>query len=119
MNFSILICPSSCYTWKYLSNQNAYPIFGNETYSGVCFYLKIKLKVKILFYLKNSLVCKSAYHDGRVAPWNGENSPVLIQNTSRQLSIYSSALRNGILSSKFIFSNIYLFYLLKININII
>ncbi|CAF4100035.1 unnamed protein product, partial [Adineta steineri] len=81
-NASILICPSSCYTMKYLTNQNAYPIFGNETYSG------------------NSLVCKSAMHDGRVAPWNGENSPVLIQNNSIQSAIFPSVLRNGIHSAK-------------------
>ncbi|CAF3308495.1 unnamed protein product, partial [Rotaria sp. Silwood2] len=51
-------------------------------------------------YSGNSLVCKSAMHDGRIAPWNGENSPVLIQNTSTQSSIFLSALRNGILSAK-------------------
>ncbi|CAF4822265.1 unnamed protein product [Rotaria sp. Silwood1] len=81
-NASILLCPSSCYTMRYLTNQDEYPIFGNETYSG------------------NSLVCKSAMHDGRVAPWIGENSPILIQNISLQLSIFPSALRNGILSAK-------------------
>ncbi|CAF4565108.1 unnamed protein product [Rotaria sp. Silwood1] len=44
-NASILLCPSSCYTMRYLTNQDEYPIFGNETYSG------------------NSLVCKSAMLD--------------------------------------------------------
>ncbi|CAF5206483.1 unnamed protein product, partial [Rotaria magnacalcarata] len=81
-NASVLICPSSCYTMRYISNQEEYPIFGNETYSG------------------NSLVCKSAMHDGRLAPWNGENSPVLIQNNSSKSSIFVSTLRNGILSAK-------------------
>jgi len=55
------------------------------------------------FVEKNSLVCKSAIHDGRVAPWNGENSPVLIRNNSFQSSIFSSVLRNGILSTKLVF----------------
>ena len=55
---------------------------------------------KSKFVKKNSLVCKSAMHDGRVAPWTGENSLVLIQNTSRQSPTFSSTLRNGILSSK-------------------
>jgi hypothetical protein len=45
-SFSILICPSSCYTTRYLTNQNEYPIFGNETYSGVCFVLLFYLKIK-------------------------------------------------------------------------
>lgn len=51
---------------------------------------------------KNSLICKSAIHDGRVAPWNGENSPVLIRNNSIQTSIFTSTLRNGILSGKLV-----------------
>ncbi len=39
-------------------------------------------------------------HDGRVAPWNGENSPVLVQNISIRFSNFSNVLRNGIISSK-------------------
>ncbi|CAF4666734.1 unnamed protein product, partial [Rotaria magnacalcarata] len=31
---SIFICPTSCYTMQYLTNQQEYPLFGNETYSG-------------------------------------------------------------------------------------
>jgi hypothetical protein len=42
-------------------------------------------------------------HDGRVAPWNGENSPVLIQNNSFQFSTFSSTLRNGIVSAKLVY----------------
>ncbi len=38
MSFSILMCPSSCYTMRYLTNEDEYPIYGNETYSGVCFF---------------------------------------------------------------------------------
>jgi hypothetical protein len=41
-------------------------------------------------------------HDGRVAPWNSENSPVLIRNNSIQSSIFPNALRNGIVSAKLI-----------------
>lgn len=41
-------------------------------------------------------------HDGRVAPWKGENSPVLIQNISTRSPIFISTLRNGIISSKFV-----------------
>jgi len=71
-----------------------------------CFFFKNKNKI----FEKNSLVCKSAIHDGRVAPWNGENSTVSILITSRQLSISSSALRNGILSAKFVLNlKFYLF----------
>ncbi|UJR29534.1 hypothetical protein I4U23_010751 [Adineta vaga] len=81
-NGSIINCPSSCYTMKYLRNQDAYPIFGNETYSG------------------NSLVCKSAMHDGRVAPWGRDYSPVLIRNNSFRSSIFPNTLRNGINSAK-------------------
>ncbi|CAF1215178.1 unnamed protein product [Adineta ricciae] len=81
-NGSIINCPSTCYTMRYLSNQQDYPVFGNETYSG------------------NSLVCKSAMHDGRVAPWARDFSPVLIQNNSYQSSIFPSSLRNGINSAK-------------------
>ena len=33
----MLICPSSCYTMRYKTNADQYPIYGNETYSGVTF----------------------------------------------------------------------------------
>ncbi|CAF3917952.1 unnamed protein product, partial [Rotaria sp. Silwood1] len=59
-----------------------YPLFGNETYSG------------------NSLICKAALHDGRIALWNRENLTVLIRNNSFKSSTFISTLRNGILSSK-------------------
>lgn len=86
---------------RYKINPNEYPIYGNESYSGVQFSI-IYLKKKFCFFRKNSLVCKSAMHDGRVSPWSGENSPVLIQNSSIQSSTFASVLRNGILSSKLV-----------------
>jgi hypothetical protein len=67
------------------------------------FFYLILFDFLINLLKKNSLVCKSAIHDGRVAPWNGENSPVLIRNNSFQSSIFPSVLRNGILSTKFVF----------------
>jgi len=65
----------------------------------VCYF---SLKIKRKFLKKDSLICKSAIHDGRVAPWNRENCPVSIRTTSTKLSIFSSAFRNGILSAKFV-----------------
>jgi hypothetical protein len=41
----MFICPSSCYTMRYLSNQQEYPLFGNETYSGVSLDLKILFEI--------------------------------------------------------------------------
>ena len=103
--FSIFICPSSCYTIKYKTDHNRYPIYGNDTYSGVTTFsfsqTEKKTHWKIDFVWKNSLICKSAIHDGRVAPWISDQNTVLIQNNSNQLSSFSSVLRNGILSSKF------------------
>jgi len=46
------------------------------------------------------LVCKAALHDGRVAPWNGTTSTILIGNSSSQSSTFISTLRNGIPSAK-------------------
>jgi hypothetical protein len=59
-------------------------------------------------------------HDGRVTPWIGQDSSVLIRNIAIQSSIFPSTLRNGILSSKLvkILINL-LFYFFKINIIII
>ncbi|CAF0846728.1 unnamed protein product [Rotaria sordida] len=90
-NTNIFLCPSSCYTMRYLSNQQEYPLFGNETYSG------------------NSLICKAALHDGRIAPWNETNSTILIRNSSFRSSTFISTLRNGILSTKLV-GNSYLVY---------
>jgi hypothetical protein len=109
---------------RYKTNANEYSIYGNETYSGVSVLFCLFLLNKKEIFEKNSLVCKSAMHDGRVAPWNGENSPVLIRNNSIQSTIFPSALRNGILSTKLdklFISFISLFFLsfLKININIL
>jgi len=59
--------------------------------------------------LKNSLICKAALHDGRVAPWNSTNSTILITNTSLQASTFISTLRNGIVSGQSIGSS-YLVY---------
>ncbi len=59
--------------------------------------------------MKNSLICKAALHDGRVAPWDTDNSTVLITNTSVQSSTFISALRNGIVSGQLIGSS-YLVY---------
>ena len=42
-------------------------------------------------------------HDGRVSPWTGENNSIVIQKNSNQLSRFESVLRNGIISSKFVF----------------
>ncbi|CAF1112160.1 unnamed protein product [Adineta steineri] len=90
-NTNIFICPSSCFTMQYLTNQQEYPIFGNETYSG------------------NSLICKAAYHDGRIAPWSTDMSTILIKNSSSQSSTFISTLRNGILSAK-LMDNLYIMY---------
>ncbi|CAF3441204.1 unnamed protein product, partial [Rotaria sp. Silwood2] len=98
-NAKIFICPSSCYTMRYIYNQQEYPLFGNETYSG------------------NSLICKAALHDGRIAPWDGINSTLLIRNSSYQSSIFQSTLRNGILSSKSFGYSYFIYQFLNHRIN--
>ena len=47
-------------------------------------------------------------HDGRVAPWTRESSPILIRNSSIQSSTFPSALRNGIVSAKLDYIFIYM-----------
>jgi len=59
--------------------------------------------------LKNSLICKAALHDGRVAPWTANNSTIFITNTSVQSSTFIGTLRNGIVSGQSIGSS-YLVY---------
>ncbi|CAF1452722.1 unnamed protein product, partial [Adineta ricciae] len=99
INTNVFTCPSSCYTIRYLSNQQDYPIYGNETYSG------------------NSLICKAAYHDGRIMPWNGTYSTVSVQNNLVQSSTFSNSLRNGILSGKSFGTNYYVYRFLNNRVN--
>ncbi|UJR20328.1 hypothetical protein I4U23_023459 [Adineta vaga] len=99
LNTNIFICPSSCYTTRYLSNQQEYPLYGNETYSG------------------NSLICKAAYHDGRIMPWNSTSSTLSIRNNLTQSSTFISTLRNGILSGKLVSTSYYGYEFLSNRIN--
>ncbi|CAF2093138.1 unnamed protein product [Rotaria magnacalcarata] len=98
-NATIFICPTSCYTMQYLTNQQEYTLFGNETYSG------------------NSLICKSALHDGRIAPWQQDNSTLTISNRSSKSSTFISSLRNGILSGKLIGNSYFVYRFLNDRIN--
>lgn len=104
---NIIDCPSTCFTNEYLTNYYQYPIYGNETYSGVEIsieYLSNKKSFSFLFYCeKNSLICKSAIHDGRIAPWIQLNSSITFIKSANPSSTYLTSLRNGILSSKFVF----------------
>jgi hypothetical protein len=63
------------------------------------------------------LICKAALHDGRIAPWSGENSAILIRNISSQSSTFLSTLRNGILSAKSVGASylVYQFFNNRIN----
>lgn len=47
--FSLFVCPSSCYTEEYRSNQQEYPLFGNFSYSGVSLDVKFSDKKKLFF----------------------------------------------------------------------
>ncbi len=60
----------------------------------------IKYYRNSLCFFKNSLICKAALHDGRVAPWLASNSTIFIRNSSRQDTTFISTLRNGIFSGK-------------------
>ncbi len=101
---------------RYLTNQQEYPLFGNESYSGVSLDLK-NFEKYISKILKNSLICKAALHDGRIAPWNGERSTLLISNISTQSSTFISTLRNGILSAKSVGSSYLVYQFLNNRIN--
>jgi hypothetical protein len=106
----MFVCPSACYTETYRSNLQAFPLFGNVSYSGVSLDLKICKKYFFLKILKNSLICKAALHDGRIAPWNADNSTIIIRNSSLQSTTFISALRNGIVSGELVGSFSYLVY---------
>jgi hypothetical protein len=67
--------------------------------------------------LKNSLICKAALHDGRVAPWNTDNTTLFIKNTSLQSLTFISALRNGIVSGQLIGSSYLVYHFTNNRIN--
>jgi hypothetical protein len=50
LSFSTFVCPSSCYTEAYRSNQQEYPLYGNVSYSGVSLHMQIFSKI---FFFQN------------------------------------------------------------------
>ena len=100
--FSLFICPSSCFTRRYLNSHAEYPVYGNESYSGVSSNI-VQIRHFSLFS-KNSVICKSAWHSARLSVGLSNNVTLFIRNSSTLSNVFPSVLRNGILSSKFVSS---------------
>jgi hypothetical protein len=50
----MFVCPSLCYTAEYQSDQQEYPLYGNESYSGVSLLIK---------FIQNSVVVLKEFVD--------------------------------------------------------
>lgn len=81
------------------------------------FRFDFQLIFLLLLLSKNSLICKAALHDGRLAPWNSDNTTIFIRNNSLQLTSFLSSLRNGILSNKLLDSPYFAYQFVSSRIN--
>jgi len=72
-------------------------MYHTQEWVYICKFFQKYFFLKIF---KNSLICKAALHDGRVAPWLADNSTIFITNTSITSFTFFSTLRNGIVSGR-------------------